>query len=124
MSRNLYTTKLHDIIIPIDSETGETLKDYNDVFLVMDYVSFDLRDLLGKKLLPQFTEEHVITIIYNLLCSVKFLHSANIVHRDLKPGNILIDDQCAIKICDLGISRTVPFELVNIQNKLIGQDTD
>ena len=35
------------------------------------------------------------------------MHSAQIYHRDLKPGNILIDEQCSVKICDLGLSRFV-----------------
>lgn len=46
--------------------------------------------------------------MYNLLCALKNLHAANIIHRDLKPGNILINDECNIKLCDFGISRTLP----------------
>jgi len=30
------------------------------------------------------------------------------MHRDLKPANILINDECAVKLCDFGLSRTVP----------------
>lgn len=52
-------------------------------------------------------EGHVITIIYNLLCAVNFIHSANIMHRDLKASNILIDDNCTIRICDFGLSRVM-----------------
>ena len=37
-----------------------------------------------------------------------FLHEANVMHRDFKPGNILVDESCNVKICDFGISRTVP----------------
>ena len=70
-------------------------------------------------MLPSFSETHVITIIYNLLVSVNFLHSANIVHRDIKPGNILIDAECGVRICDLGLSRTLPRELLKISNKIL-----
>ena len=38
---------------------------------------------------------------------MNFLKSVGIVHRDIKPGNILIDDQCNIKICDFGLARTL-----------------
>ena len=47
-------------------------------------------------------------LIYNTLCAVKFMHSANIIHRDLKPANILVDSDCNVKICDFGLARTLP----------------
>lgn len=56
-----------------------------------------------------FSELHVITIIYNMFCAVKFLKSANLLHRDLKPENILIDNECHISICDFGLARTMPM---------------
>lgn len=55
--------------------------------------------------------EHAKIIVYNLLCAVNYLHSANVIHRDLKPGNILLTDQCSVKICDFGLARTLPKEL-------------
>lgn len=36
------------------------------------------------------TLDQIQTIIYKLLCCLKYLHSAKIIHRDLKPANILI----------------------------------
>jgi serine/threonine protein kinase len=36
------------------------------------------------------------------------LSSANVIHRDIKPENILVDHFCNIKICDFGLSRTLP----------------
>jgi len=46
--------------------------------------------------------------MYNLLCAMNFIHSANIIHRDIKPANILIDSSCAVKICDFGLARVMP----------------
>ena len=34
-----------------------------------------------------------------------FYRSADVVHRDLKPGNLLVNADCELKICDLGLSR-------------------
>ena len=39
---------------------------------------------------------------------MNFMHTAGIIHRDLKPGNLLINDNCVIKICDFGLARTLP----------------
>lgn len=33
------------------------------------------------------------------------MHSANVMHRDLKPSNILVNKDCYLKICDLGLAR-------------------
>lgn len=55
----------------------------------------------------KFTESHMISILYNMLCSLNFLHSANVMHRDIKPANILVDEECGVKLCDFGLSRSL-----------------
>ena len=55
----------------------------------------------------QLTKDQVAVLAYNLLCAVKFLHSANIIHRDLKPDNILVTDDMEVKICDFGLARGI-----------------
>ena len=74
----------------------------------MEFVESDLRKMLSKSTKIQFEEDHVITILYNILCAVNLIHSTNVIHRDLKPANILIDDMCGVKICDFGMSRCMP----------------
>ncbi|MFN9902625.1 MAG: protein kinase domain-containing protein [bacterium] len=49
-------------------------------------------------------------ILYNMLCGLNFIHSANIIHRDIKPANILVDAQCNIKFCDFGLARCNPYK--------------
>ena len=59
----------------------------------------------------------MIIILYNILCSVNFLHSANVIHRDIKPANILINSECEVKICDFGMARTIKHNELITNNK-------
>jgi serine/threonine protein kinase len=36
-----------------------------------------------------WSDQHVKFILYQTLCGMNYLHTANIVHRDLKPSNLL-----------------------------------
>jgi len=105
MPDNVFTSHLYDVIIPTYAELDLDLLDH--LFLVMDYVDFDLKTLFSKTT-NGFDDNHVKIILYNLLCSLNFVHSANVIHRDLKPSNILITPQCNVKICDFGLSRSMP----------------
>ena len=108
--------EIYDIILPEEvlkseqSQSCEVLVNVSQsklthLFIVMEYGDIDLSTMLQSKV--KLGEEHVITIIYNLLCALNFIHSANIMHRDIKTSNILIDDNCTIKICDFGLSRVM-----------------
>jgi mitogen-activated protein kinase 7 len=43
--------------------------------------------------------------MYQTICGLKYIHSANVLHRDLKPGNLLVNADCELKICDFGLAR-------------------
>ncbi|KAI9367490.1 kinase-like domain-containing protein [Aspergillus egyptiacus] len=51
------------------------------------------------------TDAHYQSFIYQILCGLKYIHSANVLHRDLKPGNLLVNADCELKICDFGLAR-------------------
>eukprot|EP01044_Picomonas_judraskeda_P021972 COSAG03_NODE_5323_length_1274_cov_5.882553_2_plen_59_part_00 len=44
-----------------------------------------------------WSDQHVKFILYQTMCGMQYLHSANIVHRDLKPSNLL--GTCALHLC-------------------------
>lgn len=51
------------------------------------------------------TDAHFQSFIYQILCGLRYIHSANVLHRDLKPGNLLVNADCELKICDFGLAR-------------------
>jgi len=53
-------------------------------------------------------DEQVRYLIYQLLCSVNYLHSGGILHRDIKPQNLLVNDDNTLKLCDMGLACYVP----------------
>jgi serine/threonine protein kinase len=81
---------------------------FKSIFLVMDYGHTDFKKMLNSVPETVISEEHVVILLYNQLCALKFLHSANLVHRDIKPANLLLDDHCRVMICDFGLSRSMP----------------
>jgi mitogen-activated protein kinase 1/3 len=106
MKNNKFTTKLIDVITPSD------LDEMKFIFIVMESSDCDLKQLLNKIRDIEFDEGHIVTILYNALCALNFIHSANVMHRDIKPANILINHDCEITLCDFGLSRTVPSNLL------------
>ncbi|KAL3468589.1 kinase-like domain-containing protein [Aspergillus heterothallicus] len=73
-----------------------------DVYLVTELLGTDLHRLLSAKPLEG---KFVQYFTYQILRGLKYIHSAGVIHRDLKPGNILINENCDLKICDFGLAR-------------------
>ncbi|KAJ5115787.1 hypothetical protein N7456_000135 [Penicillium angulare] len=74
-----------------------------EIYLVTDRLSVDLHTLIrSKKLEDQFTQY----FMYQIMRGLKYVHSAGVIHRDLKPGNILVNENCDLQICDFGLART------------------
>ena len=80
--------------------------DLSQICIVMEFIETDFDQLL--KNIIDFSEHHLLKLVYNALMSVSFIHQANIMHRDIKPANILLSSQCDVKICDFGLARSLP----------------
>ena len=119
MDDNLFTPKLIDIVVPIRRFKNGKEK-FEDLFIIMEYFEYNLNAVFSKIRENSFTDEHVITIMYNALCALNYIHSTGVIHRDVKPSNILLTNQCNIIFCDFGLARTLPKDKgvsINIRNQ-------
>ncbi|OLL24244.1 Mitogen-activated protein kinase spm1 [Neolecta irregularis DAH-3] len=76
---------------------------YNEVYLYEELMEADLHAIIRSG--QPLTDQHYQSFIYQILCGLKYIHSANVLHRDLKPGNLLVNADCELKICDFGLAR-------------------
>jgi serine/threonine protein kinase len=85
------TADLHQII-----KSGQALTNEH-----VQYFTYQiLRGIMHSLGLP--VSQH--SIPYSCV-GMKYVHSASVIHRDLKPGNLLVNSDCELKICDFGLSR-------------------
>jgi len=100
----------HDIctmldVIPI---LHKNIFSFQDIYIVLERMDTDLSRVLK---FNKLKKPHRQAIIYQLLRSLKYIHSANVIHRDLKPQNVLIKALgCNTKIADFGCSRPLGLE--------------
>jgi mitogen-activated protein kinase 1/3 len=92
-----------DIINIIDIHKPEKKTGFEDIYFVTELMETDLHRVIysGQKL----SDEHIQYFLYQLLRGILHMHSANVMHRDLKPNNILLNKDCKLAICDLGLAR-------------------
>ncbi len=96
----------HDNVIGIlDIVPPRSLKEFQDVYIVSTLMETDLNRIIYSK--QPLSTDHVQYFIYQVLRALKYLHSANIFHRDLKPSNLLLNSNCDLQVCDLGLARGV-----------------
>lgn len=88
-TENPFVPQLLDIICPsLTSSSKLSEVNLSQICLVIEFIDTDLDQLLKHKI--DFSEYHMIKIVYNTLCSLSYIHAVNIIHRDIKPANILI----------------------------------
>lgn len=92
-------TCLYDLDIVYNPLTN----DFNDIYLYEELMECDMHQIIRSG--QPLTDQHYQLFIYQVLCGLKYIHSADVLHRDLKPGNLLVNADCELKICDFGLAR-------------------
>ncbi|KAI9003682.1 kinase-like domain-containing protein [Gaertneriomyces semiglobifer] len=76
---------------------------FTEIYLVQELMEADLHQIIRSE--QPLTDAHFQYFVYQICRGLKFIHSANVLHRDLKPGNLLVNADCELKICDFGLAR-------------------
>jgi mitogen-activated protein kinase 15 len=75
-----------------------------DLYFVFEFMETDVRAAIKANAL---IEVHKQSIMHQLFKTLKFLHSADLLHRDIKPSNLLLNSDCAMKVADFGLARSI-----------------
>lgn len=82
----------------------------NEMFISMEYLPFDLSGVIQNMKLHK---ESILSLAYQLIEAVAYIHSSFLVHRDIKSSNILIQRDGTLKLADFGLTRNLDIEMTN-----------
>lgn len=75
-----------------------------DIYITFEFMETDLHAVIRADILE---DVHKRYIMYQVFRALKYVHSARLLHRDLKPSNVLLNSECAVKLADFGLARSL-----------------
>ena len=77
--------------------------EFSEIYLVLKASDADLSQIIRSN--QTLTEAHIKYFMVQLLRAIHYMHSVHLLHRDLKPGNLLVNADCSLRVCDFGMAR-------------------
>jgi serine/threonine protein kinase len=93
-----------NILSLMDLIPPSSYSEFRDVYMTVDLMEMDLHRIIYSK--EVLLDDHIRYFLYQILSGLNHMHQAGVLHRDLKPSNLLINSDCLLKICDLGLARS------------------
>ncbi|XP_044868690.1 serine/threonine-protein kinase NLK2-like [Mauremys mutica] len=101
--RMLCYFKHENVLSAMDILQPPQIDCFEEIYVLTELMQSDLHKVIVS---PQpLSAEHIKVFLYQILRGLKYLHSAGVLHRDIKPGNLLVNSNCILKICDFGLAR-------------------
>ncbi|KAL3857088.1 hypothetical protein ACJMK2_011784 [Sinanodonta woodiana] len=118
--RMLCHFKHENVLSALDILQPPHIDYFQEVYVLCELMQSDLHKIVVS---PQpLTTDHVKVFLYQILRGLKYLHSARVIHRDIKPGNLLVNSNCVLKICDFGLARIEePDEGIHMTQEVVTQ---
>ncbi|KAF0715437.1 Aste57867_3361 [Aphanomyces stellatus] len=92
-----------NILSLMDLIPPPSYQDFRDVYMTVDLMEMDLHRIIYSK--EVLSDDHIRYFVFQMLSGLNHMHACGVLHRDLKPSNLLINSDCQLKICDMGLAR-------------------
>ena len=96
----------------------DTIATDEGALIVMEYVPGQSLEELAKG--GPMDPGQAVSILRGAADALDHAHRQGVVHRDIKPANILVREDGAVKLADLGIARAMDATQITAEGKVIG----
>jgi len=88
----------------LDAQISEWQTNPSVLTVIQELMEMDMHCVIRTQ---DLSDGHAQYFVYQTLCALKALHSADVIHHDLKPSNLLLNANCDLKVCDFGLTQSV-----------------